>query len=194
MQGTRVKLYLLASGLFDQPEEACSDFHFSLAAKLLHGAPTQWSFRSVLEALEWDLVEDAYIGPELSAEHGRLFGADGRRAAVPAHAAQWLRYDQSAAVGQLMSSHGMEFGQVPDHLICELEFMAYLVAEDPATRHVQCEFVVNHLAHWIPHFVQGVRSRAALPRYRLAAELLERLIRSEVLLLAQPLAEGQAVA
>ncbi len=184
MQGTRVKLYLLASGLFDQPEEACSDFHFSLTAKLLHGAPPQWPFQRVLEALEWDLVEDAYDGPELGAEHGRLFGTDGQRAAVPAHAAHWLRYDQSAAVGQLMSAHGMEFGQVPDHLICELEFMAYLVAEDPATRDVQREFVVNHLARWIPPFLQGVRSRAALPRYRLAADLLECLIRSEVLLLS----------
>jgi TorA maturation chaperone TorD len=194
MQGARVKLYLLVSGLFDQPEEACSDFHFSLVAKLLHDAPPQWGFRVALARLERDLVEDAHAGAQLDAEYARLFGAGEVPALAPPRATHWLGDESVERVGRLMSAcYGVESCPDPGHLICELEFMAYLVADDTATRDIQAEFLANHLARWIPPFVRAVRKTGALPRFRLAADLLERLIRSETLLLGAPGASRESL-
>jgi len=179
MQSTRVKLYLLVAGLFDQPEEACADFHFSLIAKLLQTLPAPWSCRQTLEALECDVVENAFPVEMLDAEYQRLFAHGGL---VSPCCTNWL--DRSAAdeVRRLMARHGVGGGETPD-LVSELEFMAYLIADDAATRPHQRHFLQHHLGRWIPYFSQAVRFAAHLPRYRLAAELLERLVLEEIVFL-----------
>jgi TorA maturation chaperone TorD len=180
MQDIRVKLYMLAAGLFDQPDDACSDFHFSLIAKLLHAAPQDWACRPVLEALERDIVEDAHSAA-LNAEHDRLFGEGG---AVPPYAGHWLGRDAEEGLA-LMAGHGMaaDLAIVPGHIISELEFLAYLVADDPVTRPAQRHFLQRHLGRWAPPFAAALRRAARLPRYRLAADFLDTLMVSEAALL-----------
>ncbi len=180
MQDIRVKLYMLAAGLFDQPDDACSDFHFSLIAKLLHTAPQNWACRAVLEALERDIVEDAHSAG-LNAEHARLFGDGG---AVPPHAGHWLGGDAEEGLA-LMAGQGMaaDLGIAPGHIISELEFMAYLVADDPVTRPAQRHFLQHHLGRWAPSFAAALRRAARLPRYRLVADFLDTLTASEAALL-----------
>ncbi len=169
MDSLRVKLYLLVAGLFDQPEDACADFHFSLVAKLRQGIPPQWPCRGILEALERDMLEDSHSAAEMNAEYERLFAPGGR---ISPCSASWLSAEAAGEARRLMAKHGLTAGKAPD-LIGELEFMAYLIADDSATGHLQRQFLQSHLVKWIPYFAQAVRFAARLPRYRLAAELLE---------------------
>ncbi len=179
MPSNRVKLYLLVAGLFDQPEEACADFHFSLIAKLLQSLPVQSSCRQPLEALERDVVENAFPADVLEAEYQRLFAPGGL---VSPACTSWLDLSAAEAVRHLMARYGVGGETSPD-LIGELEFMAYLIAEDASTRALQHHFLQSHLGRWIPYFSQAVRFAAHLPRYRMAAELLERLVQEEISLL-----------
>lgn len=176
MQSIRVKLYLLVAGLFDQPEEACADFHFSLIAKLRQSTPPQWQCRATLEGLEREMVEDSHSAAELNAEYERLFASGGR---VSPSSASWLPAAAIDEAQRLMARHGLADGNLPD-LIGELEFMAYLIADDSATRHLQRHFLQRHLGRWIPYFAQSVRFAAHLPRYRLAAELLEQVVLGDI--------------
>lgn len=186
MQSTRVKLYLLAAGLFDQPEEACADFHFSLIAKLLQTLPPHWSCRQTLEALERDVVENAFPAAALDGEYQRLFAPGGL---VPPACTNWLDVSAEEVVRRLMAQHGMGDERTPD-LIGELEFMAYLIADDATTRQLQRRYLQQHLGRWIPYFSQAVRFAAHLPRYRLAAELLERLVLEDVAYLSMHVADS----
>lgn len=178
----RVKLYMLASGLFDQPEPISSDFHFSLVAKLLHDAPADWPYRSTLEALERDLVKETDFA-RLEAEYDHLFTAGSCGAMVPPRGDFWLRGGAAREARELMANYGIAlFGNVPehaDHLVTELEFMACLIAEDGDTRDLQRYFLRRHLARWLPRFAQAVYVEARLPRYRLAASLLVQLMEVE---------------
>lgn len=178
----RVKLYMLASGLFDRPEALSSDFHFSLVAKLLHDAPADWPYRSILESLERDLVS----GPDmarLETEYDHLFAPGPGGAMVPFRGDFWLRGGAAREARELMANYGIAlFGNVPehaDHLVTELEFMACLIAEDGETRDLQRYFLRRHLARWLPRFAQAVYAEARLPRYRLAASLLVTLMEVE---------------
>ncbi len=178
----RVKLYMLAAGLFDQPEEVSSDFHFSLVAKLLHDAPADWTYRAVLESLERDLVSGPSFS-RLEAEYEHLFGAGPGGAMVPTRGDFWLRGGAAREARELMTNYGLAlFGNAPehaDHLVTELEFMACLIAEDDETRDLQRYFLRRHLARWLPRFAQSVYAEAHLPRYRLAAALLVQLMEEE---------------
>lgn len=176
MQSIRVKLYLLVAGLFDQPEDACADFHFSLIAKLRQSIPPQWPCRATLEALEREIVEDRHSPAELNAEYEHLFAPGGR---VSPSSASWLPAAAIDEAQRLMARHGLAGDKAPD-LIGELEFMAYLIADDSATRQLQRHFLQRHLGRWIPYFSQAVRFAAHLPRYRLAAELLEQVVIGDI--------------
>lgn len=178
----RVKLYMLASGLFEQPEASSSDFLFAVVSNLLRSTLTDWPYRNILEALERDLVEDLDSVADLRAEHERLFsGANG--GLVSPYADFWLKGGALREGRELMASHGMaSFGGSPGyagHLLAELEFMACLVADDGNTRDTQRHFVRRHLVRWLPRFAQEVLSEARLARYRLAAGLLLRLLAVE---------------
>lgn len=178
----RVRLYMLVSGLFDEPETVSGDYHFSLVAKLLRDAPADWPYRSLLEALERDLL--AETGPErLAAEYDRLFVSGPCGAMVPPRGDFWLRGAAARDARELMANHGIAlFGNAPehaDHLVTEVEFMACLVADDGDTRDLQRYFLRRHLARWLPRFAEAVFAEARLPRYRLAACLLTKLIEVE---------------
>ena len=179
MQSIRVKLYLLLAGLLDQPEEVCANFHFSLIAKLLQDAPGDWSCRPILVELERDIVEDVHSAAELHAEYVRLFGDEGVAGMVSTRSAGWLEERAGTQARRTMRSHGMG-GEETGHVIGELEFMAYLIADDQASRPIQRDFLENYLARWVPYFTQTVRFAARLPRYRLTAELLEQAVLNDL--------------
>lgn len=179
MPNLRVKLYLLLAGLLDQPEEVCANFHFSLIARLLQDAPADWSCRPLLEALERDIVEDAATPAELHGEYVRLFGDESSPGVVATGSATWLDANAREAVRDTMSQHGMG-SEEPASIIGELEFMAYLIADDQASRPIQRDFLEQNLGRWAGWFAQAVRFSARLPRYRLTAELLETAIHADL--------------
>ncbi len=184
----RVKLYMLVSGLFDEPEAISGDFHFSLVAKLLQDAPAEWPYRGILEALERDLLAETDSG-RLATEYDHLFVSGPGGAMVPPRGDFWLRGGAARDARELMANYGLAlFGNAPehaDHLVTELEFMACLVAEDSDTRDLQRYFLRRHLARWLPRFAEAVFAEARLPRYRLAASLLAKLIAVESELLGR---------
>jgi TorA maturation chaperone TorD len=179
MQNLRVKLYLLLAGLLDLPEEVCANFHFSLIAKLLQDAPSDWPLRPALEALEREIVEDASNAAELHNEYVRLFGDEQETGMVATTASAWLDKAAGSAARDARSAHGMPGDEAGD-IIGELEFMAYLIADDQASRPIQRDFLESYLARWTPYFAQAVRFAARLPRYRLTAELLEQAITADL--------------
>lgn len=190
MQSLRVKLYMLLAGLLDQPEDVCADFHFSLIAKLLQDAPPDSPCRPALEALEREIVEDAHSAAELHAEYARLFGDERGPGRVPTRSAAWLEEREGREALRIMRSHGMG-GAEAAHIIGELEFMAYLIADDQASRPIQRDFLASYLARWVPYFAQAVRFAARLPRYRLTAALLEQVVQADLNFLQD---EAQAAA
>ena len=172
----RVKLYMLASSLFDEPDGEKTDFHFALVSHLLRNGPADWPFGGLLQALERDLV---YGGEEaLGGEYRRLFtGLDDGR--VPPHAEHWMpraaRQKVVAAPGMAMLDACGDAGA----LIAQLEFMAYLIADDENTRARQRDFHQHCLARWVPRFAQAVFEETTQPRYHLAAGFLLKLMAVE---------------
>ncbi len=80
----------------------------------------------------------------------------------------------------------------PDHVGCELEFLAFLVAkqlgaeEAGATEQAEiCRdatdaFLRDHLGRWLPAFCREVARETASPVYRLLAHAGERLVVAEL--------------
>lgn len=179
----RVKLYMLASSLFDEPDGERTDFHFSLVSHLLRNGPAGWPFGGLLQSLERDLVygtEDNLMG-----EYRRLFmGLDDGR--VPQRSEYWLPV---AAMRKLMASPGMAMlgsSEEAALLIAQLEFMAFLVADDENSRSLQRYFHEHCLSRWVPRFAQAVFEETTMPRYHLAAGFLLKLMAVERDFLLQP--------
>jgi TorA maturation chaperone TorD len=162
----RTNLYLLAAGLFDQPDHEHTG-----------------RLRGLLLELAARLAVDE---EDIAAEYTRLFVL-----AVPQVAAQpfgscWLEPERglmgrtTVEVREMMAAHGLEpaRGLLPDHIVSELEFMAWLSAEEAHadTRETQRHLLNEHLARWVPRFNAALRAARPSPRFLLAADLLDRLL------------------
>lgn len=103
--------------------------------------------------------------PDWFDEYWRLFDTD---QACPIHEASWVRRDKGAILGDLAGfyrafgwTHDAARGTRPDHLLCELEYTAALLAmaSQAATREQRQvvaaaveEFAREHLHDWLPSF------------------------------------------
>ena len=91
---------------------------------------------------------------------------------------QQLLGETTLKIKALMAQHGIEIaensGLLPDHIVSELEFMAYLVSQE-ATEQSQHYLFTQHLDIWIPQFITALRAAQPLPRYRLSADFIEQL-------------------
>jgi TorA maturation chaperone TorD len=184
----RSELYLFASGLFNQPTKERLAGLQNLLTHTKSIAEPDVPWRETLIALEPELN----YNEELETEYSRLFIL-----AVPAVPAQpfgayWLENDQcllgdsTLEVKNMMVSHGIEVtqnsGLLPDHIVSELEFMAYLADNDEQeTWQTQQQLFVQHIHRWMPQFTEALRAAnpAPIAYYRLAADYLDQLIASE---------------
>jgi len=176
----RPQLYLFASGLFNQPTPARLEMQRGLLAQLLY-AP----WRETLIALDSQLN----YNEDIETEYSRLFILAFPNVTVQPFGSYWLEEDQrlmgksSLEIQEMMASHGIEIaensGLLPDHIVSELEFMAYLASQED-TQETQQQLLEQHLARWIPQFTAALRAAKPAPYYRLAADFIELLIDSEV--------------
>lgn len=183
----RDQLYLFASGLFNQPTQARLEMLRGLLAELLSAVPPNAPWRDTLIALEPQLNYDEH----LDAEYSRLFILAFPNEPVQPFGSYWLEEEQrlmgnsAIEVKNMMAEHGIEIaensGLLPDHIVSELEFMAYLASQDDDnTRQTQQKMLEQHLAEWTPQFTAALRAANPAPRYKLAADFLDKLIDSEV--------------
>jgi len=177
----RPQLYLFASGLFNQPTPARLEMQRGLLAQLLSDAP----WRETLIALDSQLN----YNEDIETEYSRLFILAFPNVTVQPFGSYWLEEEQrlmgksSLEIQEMMASHGIEIaensGLLPDHIVSELEFMAYLVSQED-TQQTQQQLLEQHLARWTPQFTAALRAAKPAPYYRLAADFIDQLIDSEV--------------
>lgn len=184
MQNIRSELYMLASGLFNFPDTTREGAMFGLAQGLrrLQTPPSPWS--QTLEALAQDLARE-YSRRILNAEYCRLFIHAQPTVPAQPYGSYWLEHGAFAQQGsaweveELMAHHELgvteESGLAPDHIAAELEFMSYL-AQDQRTLESQRWLLERHLTRWSPLFTQAVRAARPLERFRLAADLVDKLV------------------
>ncbi len=185
MDANRTALYCLAAGLFDQPDEARNQTILELIRQLAQLPGSSGPWRTLLvglaQAVQCDLEE-------AQTEYARLFILSFPEVAAQPYGSYWLEADHrlfassTEEVARLMGDHGVvvdpESGLLPDHLVAELEFMAFLADQGEATWSAQRR-LFDHLARWVPPFLAALRAAAPSPRYSGAADLLERLLDAE---------------
>ena len=197
----RTNLYLLAAGLFDQPDANQTGRLRGLIAELLHQDSSDEAWFSLLLELTARLgVDDG----DVAAEYTRLFIL-----AVPQVAAQpfgscWLEPDHglmghtTVQVREMMAACGLKpaRGLLPDHIVSELEFMAWLSAEEPSveTQEMQRRLLNEHLERWVPRFTAALRAARPSPRFMLAANLLDRLLAEDAHHLNGPRTQSKTAA
>jgi TorA maturation chaperone TorD len=143
---------------------------------------------------------------ELVAEYDRVFGLVPARECPPYETEYhqttepFFRAQQMADVAGFYRAFGLEPSRTspdrPDHLVLELEFMAFLLmkkrlaqapgaeGEEAGERAAICEqarqeFFRDHLAWWVPAFAAGLRKKAGGGFYAAVAEVLAALIPAE---------------
>ncbi len=172
--------YLLVAGLFDLPRRDAE--LLALALEITDQEPDDAPWREPLAAVI-DELRHPEVPPEgLATEHARLFVLNSPQVPAQPYGSYWLERDRrllgdsSMEVRDLMAHHGIrtdpEAGLLPDHIVAESEFLAWLLAEEGDTRSSR-QTLLAHLRAWTPHFTDALRNAEPLPRYRLAADLLD---------------------
>lgn len=127
----------------------------------------------------------------LLVDYTRLFLVPGEAAAHP-YGSMWLGEAADSVLG-LYEQGGMEpagdFGDRPDHIAAELEFLYLMIfregvqAQDgdeaARARDVARRLLETHLAAWVPRFARAVREAAQTGFYRELAGLTERFVALE---------------
>jgi TorA maturation chaperone TorD len=175
--------YLLVAGLFDLPRRDA--ILLGLAQEVADRERDDVPWRETLDAVIDEIQHPTVLPKALAAEHARLFVLNSPRVPAQPYGSYWLERerrlmgDSSMEVRDLMARHGIrtdpESGLLPDHIVAETEVLAWLLAEDDDTRSSR-QALLEHLRAWTPHFTAALRNAEPLPRYRLAADLLDRFI------------------
>jgi TorA maturation chaperone TorD len=180
----RASLYLLAATLFDEPRLDRRDDSRALLSRVIYRSPIE--SRWVPPLLE---ISDAHEHEErLRREHARLFVLAQPRVVAQPYGSFWLEPDRrlmgdtTIAMAQLMRRHSLAIdehtGLLPDHLVSELEFMAYLAHREAAedTRESQAILLGEHLGIWVPQFLAALHTCQPRRHYRMAAHYLNEVI------------------
>ena len=183
----RPQLYLLASGLFNQPTHTRLKGLHSLLSELLSAMQADAPWRKTLIALEPHLNYDK----NLEVEYSRLFILAFPNATVQPYGSYWIETEQclmgrsTMEVKEMMAEYGIEVaentGLLPDHIVSELEFMAYLAnLDDEKVVQTQRQLLEQHLLRWMPQFIAALKKVEPASYYQLAADFLDQLINSDV--------------
>ncbi|MFA7097707.1 MAG: molecular chaperone TorD family protein [Gammaproteobacteria bacterium] len=182
MTRTLTLVYLVAACLFDRPDPANAERLQALLDELLRETPADAPWHATLIRL----AQHAGHVPELETEHVRLFVLAVPRVAAQPYASYWLEEDHqllgdsAQKMRAVMTAHGVEVsagsGLLPDHIVSELEFIAYLAGSGEPHQETRRRLVAEHLARWTPLFTAALRQARPSPRYRLASEFLDQLV------------------
>ncbi len=130
------------------------------------------------------------------ADHARLFVTAERGIAAPPYASWYLDGHLSGAstrwVERVYGEQGVvladDAGEPADYLGTELEFMYFLCRHELAARQTandaalqvvldrEAAFACEHLARWVPAFVDRVRTGSPGPLWHAAADLLSAIV------------------
>jgi len=178
----RPQLYMFASGLFAAPTHDRIEILQNLLIDLL-SVESPW--KETLMAFK----DQVNYSEKMEVEYSKLFILAFPNLAVQPFGSYWLEDDQSLMgkssidIKNMMAEHGIEIaedaGLLPDHIVSELEFMAYLATQDE-TKSTQYQLLEEHLALWTPQFTAALRDANPAPYYQLAADFLDKLITSDV--------------
>jgi TorA maturation chaperone TorD len=141
---------------------------------------------SLAAALDEAIHGAANLSPDSwSDEYWRLFDSS---TACPINQASYIRRDKGAILGDVAGfyaafgwRHDTARGQRPDHLLCQLEFVAVLLAmaaraDQPAHREVTldalAQFARLHLHDWLPSFGWQLCHATQLPYFAAVAAWL----------------------
>lgn len=179
----RPTLYLIAAGLFQQPDRAMLERLRNMVATLLRETHCESPWRSPLVTLS---AQPFPCGEELTAEYNRLFVLGTPGVAAQPFASCWLEQEgrlmgsTTLAVREMMAAHGLQAdgGLLPDHIVSELEFMAWLADRegDASASATRSQLLRGHLARWVPQFTAALRKARPSARFAAAADFLDRLI------------------
>lgn len=182
MHRTRARLYLIAAGLFDQPDQNVAERLWNLIEELLAESLFEAPWLRAVVSLTGHRGADRAT----DVEYTRLFVLAFPRVAAQPYGSYWLEQDHylfgvsALEVQEMMATHGLmvreESGLMPDHIVSELEFMAYLASQGDTTIAAQERLLGGHLARWVPRFTAALREAQPSPYYRLAADFLDQLI------------------
>jgi putative dimethyl sulfoxide reductase chaperone len=190
----RPQLYMLASGLFNQPTKERLEALTGLLTQLQSNRPdAPWA--NIFKALETEMAYEK--AKEI--EYSRLFILDRLKTPAQPFGSYWLEDDQlllgktTIEVKQMMAKHGIEVadnvGLLPDHIVSELEFMAYLASQDD-TLETQHQLLTQHLAKWVPQFIAAIHGANPITYYQLAADFLEKFLTWDQENLVKDIANG----
>lgn len=180
----RAHLYMLGAALFDEPRPEHHDALRALMWRVIYRSPVD--ARWVPPLLE--IADTHEHADELRAEYARLFILGKPKVLAQPYGSYWLENEQTlmsrstAEVRTLMRHHGVDVdrrsGLLPDHLVSELEFMAYLADHHAleSTLTTQATLLHEHLAVWVPRFAAALRACEPPLFYRMAAHFLREVI------------------
>lgn len=188
VNAARPRLYLLCASLFAEPgvdrlRGTLRPLARALAGDWYEAAPWRPQVAAVRNAMP---TAPAAV-ERLQLEFSRLFVLAEGFVPVQPYGSYWLDgkstlYGPSLRlVEDLMRSEGVwpaaDSGLAPDHAVCELELMAHLASQAGARQaQQQRNFLLNHLARWIPPFVRAVRENTRSAYYRASADLVETVV------------------
>jgi TorA maturation chaperone TorD len=192
----RPRLYLLCASLFAEPDArrlrgTLRPLAQALADNWYEAAP----WRAQVTAVRDALPTGGAVLERLRLEFSRLFVLAAGFVPVQPYGSYWLDgkatlYGPSLRmVEELMRAEGVwpaaGSGLAPDHAVCELELMAHIASQEgPGQRRQQSNFLLNHLARWIPPFARAVRENTRNRYYRASADLVESVVMWDAVRLA----------
>ncbi len=161
----------------------------------LRGVGGEWPFAGAgLSKLPESLADPPHDAEEVRAERVRLFD---RGDCPPYESSHRRDIDPQkdvvmADVAGFYTAFGLKpKGELPDHIVSELEFMALLsvkesrallMGEDEGlevVRSAQVKFMEDHLGRWVAAFRDDVHAKSAVDLYPLLADLLVDFIEAE---------------
>ncbi|MCK5877163.1 MAG: molecular chaperone TorD family protein [Candidatus Marithrix sp.] len=177
------QLYILASGLFNQPTPTCIANLQGLLDELLQTIPENSSWQTIFKVLKPQLN----YNQDLEIEYNRLFVLSFPHSTIQPFASYWLESDQglmgnsTLEIKNMMAEHGIKVaenaGLLPDHIVSELEFIAYLASQnDEKSLQTKQQLLGQHCAYWMPQFIEALQAINPTLYYQLAANFLKQLI------------------
>lgn len=192
-------LLLLTADLLRDPRGIClpdADEAMKVVASARPGGSGVADLLEKLITSAYESSRNAWI-----AEYYRLFEGS---IACPINEAAYIRRDKGALLADISGfylafglAHAKETGERPDHLRCELEFVAMLLvmlakAEQSAREDQEVtlgalqSFLADHLGEWLESFCARMESTTSLPLYAHLAEFSTSLLRNLASLLSFP--------
>jgi len=190
--------YGLLSFLFLYPEERTLDYLASGGVEELEElcAFLRVPVGSVLEdlraRLEMDGSEREQFLLDLQRDYTRLFINAYPKMVAPPYSSVYLDVkgkvwgESTSWVNNLYREAGLEiaegFHNIPDHVAAELGFAAFLLSSEEGgvpDSAMYRDLVLEHLARWMPSFLQRVVEGARQPFYSMLAKITGRLVEEE---------------